>query len=253
MKDKKGDYFEGQPIGDKYLLVSLLGKGQDGEVWKCKDETIYNKEFAMKILNNIEQDDKKTRFEREIKILASINHPHIVTIISNGRTFNPTTSKKVPYYVMEFLDGVPLNDAVQGVQPQDTYAVICRIFQQVANALIELHEKGITHGDIKSANILVNPKNIVAKLTDFGFGLFPGENEVKREEYPKSSHRSPDGLTPKESDIYKLGKTFSECVSLIDSKLSLERKQNLNTFFSKLITRKMFLFRKLYLLSIQIQ
>jgi serine/threonine protein kinase len=66
----------------------------------------------------------------------------------------------------------------------------------------------IIHGDIKPSNIMVNQKTKIAKLTDFGFGLLPGETGTRREEYPETSYHTPKGLSPKESDNYKLGRTL---------------------------------------------
>jgi len=233
---KKPDFEVKQRIDD-YYLENFLGGGQDGEVWRCKKISTFGKDFAMKMLNSIEQEEKQERFNREIHILAEINHPNIITIFAQGEAFNPVIRKNVPFYVMEFLDAAPLDAALKKISQKEIFYTACILFQQMTSALNYIHEMEITHGDIKPSNIMVNLKNKIAKLTDFGFGLLPGETETSREEYPDSSYHAPKDLSPKESDIYKLGRTFQDCINIIELNLNSDERTFLNGIASILLTK----------------
>ena len=208
----------GQKIDD-YILENPLGAGQDGEVWRATKKSL-GKIFAIKFLNSIDKEDKIIRFDREIQILSRLNHPNVIIISDKGEAWNPKTKKLVPYYVMEFLEAEPINIFLQRINKKETLKTFCLLFNQILSALVAAHAMGITHGDIKPANILVISKYKVAKLSDFGFGLLPGEKTLDREIYPGSSYHSPMGLSREASDIHKLGMTFKDCLTLIEPNLS---------------------------------
>src|SRR5271157_2014126 len=103
---KEPDFLSGCLIPGDYVLEVYLGGGQDGEVWRAVRRSL-RKPFAVKFLNAIEE-DKTRRFNTEIEILASLNHPNIISISDKGEAFNPKTQKIVPFYVMDYLEAVPL-------------------------------------------------------------------------------------------------------------------------------------------------
>ena len=150
----------GQKVDD-FVLDQLLGGGQDGEVWRATKLSI-GKRCALKFLNSVSDADKLARFENEIKILASIDHPNIVLIHDRGRAWNPSTSELVPYYAMEFVTGVPLLDALDAIPADDRVDAFCAILRQIFSALHSTHSTGISHGDIKSANVMVLPREQMA-------------------------------------------------------------------------------------------
>lgn len=205
------DFKENQKV-DNFVLEKLLGAGQDGEVWRATQIRI-GKHCAIKFLNSMRDPDKKLRFEREIQILAVLDHAHIVQIQDRGEAWNPSTGEIVPYYVMEFLQGEPIHRAVQHLPTDTRVDGIFSLLQQVFSAVEAAHIIGVSHGDIKPANILVLPKEQIAKLSDFGFGLMPGVAREPRSEYPESSYTSPPGLTPQEADVFRLGRTIQTIVS----------------------------------------
>jgi serine/threonine protein kinase len=196
---------------DHFILEDPLGTGQDGEVWRATRISI-GKICAIKFLNSVEEEDKKARFDREIKILASLNHAHIIQIQDKGEAWNPETGAIVPYYVMEFLPAKPIHKALLDLSENNRLEAFCLLFQQICSALDAAHARGISHGDIKPANILVIDNQRLAKLTDFGFGLLPGEAKKARELYPDSSYKAPEGLTPLPADIFRFGKTIMDCL-----------------------------------------
>ncbi len=231
---KRKPHFEvGQKIDD-YILDKFISGGQDGEVWRVTKRSL-GKVVAIKFLNSIKQEDKKNRFNREIQILASLNNPHIIHISDKGEAWNPKTKKLVPYYVMEYLDALPLNKLLKTISKREILKIFCSLFQQASSALVEIHNRGITHGDIKAANILVLPRYGILKLTDFGFGLLPGEARRERDVYPSSSYHTPDGYSPKEADIYKLGRTFEDCLTEVTPKLSSAEMRSINSVLKTLI------------------
>lgn len=215
MTKKNADFEVGQKVDD-YILERHLGGGQDGEVWQARNES-FGRIFAIKFLNNVDSQQKSDRFDREIRVLKELHHPCIVNVFAKGTAYNPTEKRNVPYYVMEFLDGVPLDTFLERISPQGAREAFFVLFDHTAKALLEIHRKGMSHGDLKAANIFVLADGLVAKITDFGFGIPPGEKALKREEYPESSYRAPDGLTPQQADRFRLGKTFEDCLRLIES------------------------------------
>jgi eukaryotic-like serine/threonine-protein kinase len=143
-----------------YEVVSLLGVGGMGEVYRARD-TKLGRTVAIKVLPDAlaSNADRIARFEREAKALAALNHPHIATLYgtdeSDGRHF----------LIMELVDGDTLADRLQrGPLPLEE---TLRIAQQIAEALEAAHEKGIVHRDLKPANIKLTSDGAV-KVLDFG-------------------------------------------------------------------------------------
>src|SRR5260370_4459755 len=138
-----------------YEIVAPIGAGGMGEVYRARD-TKLEREVAIKVLPAaLAQDPERlARFEREAKVLASLNHPNIAQISGieeseHGRAL-----------VMELVAGQTLN----GTLPLEE---ALRIAGQVAAALEAAHERGIVHRDLKPANIMITPAGVV-KVLDFG-------------------------------------------------------------------------------------
>src|SRR5713226_9756523 len=137
----------GQKLG-AYEIVSLVGSGGQGEVYKARD-TRLNRFVAVKVLpehvsNNIEL---KQRFEREAQTLASLSHPHICPIFDVGR------QDGVDYIVMEFLEGQTLAERLEkGPLPLDQ---ALRIATEIADAFDKAHRQDIVHRDLKPANVML--------------------------------------------------------------------------------------------------
>jgi len=138
-----------------YEILAPLGAGGMGEVYRAKD-TKLDREVAVKVLPAAMARDRErlARFEREAKVLASLNHPNIAQIY--GLEDNGDTRA----LIMELVSGATL--AVP--QPLNTALDYAK---QIADALEAAHEKGITHRDLKPANIMITPEGVV-KVLDFG-------------------------------------------------------------------------------------
>jgi len=139
----------GQCLGP-YRIECFLAAGGMGEVYRATDTRLH-REVAIKV----SAARFSERFEREARVIASLNHPHICQLYDVGPN----------YLVMELVEGPTLADRIkQGALPLDEALAIAR---QIAEALEAAHEKGRVHRDLKPANVKVTPEGVV-KLLDFG-------------------------------------------------------------------------------------
>jgi len=149
----------------QYRVTAAIGAGGMGEVYRATD-TKLDREVALKLLPEAfaADPDRLARFEREAKVLASLNHPGIAHLygFESTRLEGGTT---VHFLAMELVDGEDLAERLKrGAIPVDEAVGIAK---QVAEALEEAHEKGIVHRDLKPANVKVTPDGKV-KILDFG-------------------------------------------------------------------------------------
>ena len=144
-----------------YEVVAQIGAGGMGEVYQAHD-TKLGRDVAIKVLPEAFAHDPErlSRFQREAKMLASLNHPNIATI------HGLENSNSTHYLVMELVTGETLADRIkrEGSLPVEE---ALKIAVQVAEALEAAHEKGIIHRDLKPANVKVTPEGKV-KVLDFG-------------------------------------------------------------------------------------
>jgi eukaryotic-like serine/threonine-protein kinase len=143
-----------------YEVLAAIGAGGMGEVFRARDSKL-GRDVALKVLPDAFAADaeRMARFQREAKMLASLNHPNIASIYG----FEDTTGAHA--LVMELVDGPTLADRIAGgAIPLDEALPIAR---QIAEGLEYAHERGIVHRDLKPANVKVTPDGAV-KLLDFG-------------------------------------------------------------------------------------
>jgi serine/threonine protein kinase len=143
-----------------YEIIAPLGVGGMGEVFSARD-TRLDRDVAIKILPAAfaADADRIARFQREAKVLASLNHPHIAAI------YGLEEAAGVTALVMELVEGEDLSQRlVRGRIPVDEALPIAK---QIAEALEAAHEQGIIHRDLKPANIKVRADGTV-KVLDFG-------------------------------------------------------------------------------------
>ncbi|MSV35720.1 MAG: serine/threonine-protein kinase [Bryobacterales bacterium] len=138
-----------------YRILALIGKGGMGEVYKALD-TKLDREVAIKVLPAAfaREPERLARFEREAKVLASLNHPNIAQIHAVGEFDG------VRALVMELIPGHTLKGPI-------ALDEALRLAGQIAEALAAAHEKGITHRDLKPLNVMITPDGGV-KVLDFG-------------------------------------------------------------------------------------
>src|SRR5580658_5086683 len=144
-----------------YEVLTPIGAGGMGEVYQAHD-TKLGRDVAIKVLPEaVAHDaDRLSRFQREAKMLAALNHPNIATI------YGLEQSNGTSYLVMELVPGENLAERVrrEGAVPVEEALTIAK---QIAEALEAAHEKGIIHRDLKPANVKVTPEGKV-KVLDFG-------------------------------------------------------------------------------------
>ena len=143
-----------------YEVSAKIGEGGMGEVYQARDTTL-DRDVALKVLPEAftSDPDRLARFEREAKVLASLNHPNIGTI------YGLEEAEGVKALVLELVEGPTLADRIkQGPIPVDEALPIAK---QIAEALEAAHEQGVIHRDLKPANIKVKADGTV-KVLDFG-------------------------------------------------------------------------------------
>src|SRR6266496_3210689 len=143
-----------------YEILSLLGKGGMGDVYRAKD-TKLGRDVALKILPDAFTNDPErlARFRREAQVLASLNHQHI------GAIYGLEESRGQQFLVLELVEGESLDRRIaRGPIPVDEALAAAK---QIAEALEAAHEKGIVHRDLKPANIALTSDGTV-KVLDFG-------------------------------------------------------------------------------------
>ena len=146
----------GRVIG-RYEVGRLLGAGGMGEVYAARDVEL-GRQVALKIATGFDA-DAQTRLRREAQHASQLNHPHICTIHEVGAADGQS------YIVMEYVDGQRLSDIIPPTGlPVET---VLRYGIQIADALAHAHRNGVTHRDLKTANIVITPEGR-AKVLDFG-------------------------------------------------------------------------------------
>jgi len=143
-----------------YKVLEKIGQGGMGEVYRAEDTNL-SREVAIKVLpEQFTQDPQRlARFEREAKLLASLNHPNIAAIHSFEH------SDDVHFLVLELVPGETLAERVaKGPLPVEEALEVCR---QIAEGVEAAHERGVIHRDLKPANVKVTPEGKV-KILDFG-------------------------------------------------------------------------------------
>ncbi len=159
----------GKTLGH-YQITSQLGKGGMGEVYQAKDQVL-GREVAIKVLpEEFARDaDRVARFQREAKVLASLNHPNIASI------YGLEQSEGKNFLVLELVEGQTLADRIKaGPIPVEESL---KLALQISEALEAAHERGVIHRDLKPANIKVTPDGKV-KVLDFGLAkAYAGDRE----------------------------------------------------------------------------
>ena len=153
-----------------YEIVSALGRGGMGEVYRARDKRL-NRTVAIKVLPSAEP-ELKMRFAREAKAVAALQHPHICTLFDIGH------HNGIDYLVLEYLEGQTLDH--RNRRSRLTLDEALTIAIEIASALDRAHHAGIVHRDLNPRNVMLTKSG--AKLLDFGLAklkgpLLPGADE----------------------------------------------------------------------------
>jgi Tol biopolymer transport system component len=211
----------GTKIGP-YEIVSLLGAGGMGEVYRARDSRL-KREVAVKVLpQGLSLDaDRLRRFEQEALATAALNHPNILAVFDIG------TNEGAPYVVSELLEGETLRERLRSgaiaVRKTLDYAL------QIAHGLAAAHEKGIIHRDLKPENLFVTKDGRV-KILDFGLAKLTQADPSTHTSLPTMTHATEAGvvlgtagyMSPEQvrgaavdarSDIFSFGAILYEMIS----------------------------------------
>src|SRR4051812_7493331 len=169
----------GRTLSD-YRVISALGAGGMGEVYRATDTTL-GRDVAIKVLpSDVGRDaDRLSRFRREAHLLASLNHPNIAAI------YGLEDADGTPFLALELVEGEDLKERLaRGPIP---VAEAIEIAEQIAEALEDAHNKGIVHRDLKPANVKLT-KDGKVKVLDFGLAkAWAGESGDSRASGPMVS------------------------------------------------------------------
>ncbi|MDM9379492.1 serine/threonine-protein kinase [Chlorogloeopsis sp. ULAP01] len=222
------DVYIGNFLNNRYLIKDVIGKGGMGKVYLAEDSAKGNIPVAVKLLSmNLVNQQMSQRFAREIFIGAQLGRKstHIVRVLSYG-----VTEDKVPFYVMEYLQGKNLKSILK-IEPLDlpTFLSVCH---QICLGLQCAHQgvslKGeiypIVHRDIKPENIFLSEdtkENKIVKILDFGIAKFLSERSgmtitesfIGSLPYCSPEHMEGRKLLDVRSDIYSLGVLMFEMLT----------------------------------------
>jgi len=194
-----------------FALLDTLGVGGMGAVYKARDVNL-NRMVALKVVRKEFSADPEylAKFEREARITASVNHPHVVKVFSFG------SDHGLFYIAMELVDKGSLDD-LMGLQGRVAEIQILEVGTQIAQGLQAAHRSGLIHRDVKPGNILFAEAR-TAKIVDFGLALLAEhEAEERGEVWGTPYYVAPEKLDhqPEDfrSDIYSLGGTLFHAIA----------------------------------------
>ncbi len=185
-----------------------LQEGDWADVFKAYDTSLERNVLLKKLRSEFQNDaDIAQRFEDEARLMARIQHPNVVSVLSSGR-YEATV-----YFVAEFIEGKSLNELVaEGGMPA---LLSLYVLREITNGLKAAHDKQIFHRDIKPSNILLSHEGEV-KLADFGMASILDDSEVG-EVRGTLGYIAPELLLEAEpgvkSDLFSLGATFFEMLT----------------------------------------
>ena len=208
----------GELIGP-YRILRVLGQGGMGEVYLCeRADDQYRKQVAIKLVSRgLISRQVQTRLRTERQILATLDHPNIARLLDGG-----TTEDGVPYLVMEYVDGEPIDEFCD--RRELTVAERLQMFQVVCSAVQAAHRNLIVHRDLKPSNILVTADG-TPKLLDFGIAkLLDVRQTAHTVAMTQADIRilTPDHASPEQirgqpittaSDVYVLGVLLYELLA----------------------------------------
>lgn len=217
------NFNEGETLCDRYKLVSRVGAGASGEVWKAIDTLANDRVWALKLLTPrlIDFDGSDSDLIAEAEAGWDLQHKGIVQVHSFHRD---RARKGVPFLLMEFVEGRTLARVVRDDGPQQVADVI-EWGSHIAEAIDYAHEKGRLHRDIKPGNIMIERDSNRARLLDFGISrkvqntlddITESQGQSDKDASGTARYMSPQqlrGNNHSKNDIYSLAATLYHAVA----------------------------------------
>jgi len=201
---EEGRFVPGMLVAGRYRIISLLGRGGMGEVYRADDLSL-GQAVALKFLPEAATDELTLdRFRNEVRIARRISHPNVCRVYDIGQ------SDSQVFLSMEYVDGEDLSSLLRriGRLPSDKALEIAR---KICAGLAAAHDKGVLHRDLKPSNIMLDGRGEIL-IMDFGLAGLAHEIEDVRSGTP--AYMAPEQLLGKEvtarSDIYSLGLVLYE-------------------------------------------
>ena len=194
----------------RYEILEIIGTGATGRVARAHDPMI-GRQVAIKLLaKELAKGEGRQRFLQEARVVGQLSHPSIITLHDMGID----EATQTPYFVMEFLEGQPLDRILEkGSFPCPR---ACAIVAEVACALGAAHRKGVIHGDVKPANVLITDDGRV-KLMDFGMARLASHDTGATPLLGTPAYWCPEQIMGKpqdaRSDLFSLGVVLYELVT----------------------------------------
>lgn len=195
---------------DKYRVEREIGRGGMGIVFLAERDDFYQRVALKLIKRGMDSDAILERFKREREILAALNHPFIARLLDGG-----TTEDGVPFFVMEYVEGVPVDEYCQTKNLSQKEKL--ELFRKICTAVSFAHQKLVVHRDLKPSNILVNESG-EPKLLDFGIARLLNTIDANATQTNMRvltpAYASPEQLRGEiagtTSDLYSLGVILKE-------------------------------------------
>ncbi len=182
-----------------YLLLELLGEGGMGEVWLAEQMEPVRRRVALKIIKaGMDTKEVVARFESERQALALMDHPTIAKVFDGG-----STPEGRPYFVMEFVEGVPITQHCDQYQLSTSERL--ELLSQVCEGVQHAHQKAIIHRDLKPSNILVSlvDGKPLPKIIDFGIAKATGRRLTDKTFFTELGAviGTPEYMSPEQADF----------------------------------------------------
>ncbi|GIE25507.1 hypothetical protein Ahu01nite_086090 [Winogradskya humida] len=202
-------------LAGRYRVEEAVGRGGSAVVHRGWDRTL-KRRVAIKLFSSYRAEGNEPSIDvlREARTAAGLNHPNVARVYDYGEALEGT--ERVPYLVMEFLDGDTLADELARTGALDWHRA-AEICAATAAALAAAHERNLVHRDVKPRNVMLTPTGV--KVVDFGIAAVAGQNSV-------DTHGrlwgTPASLAPEQlrgeptfpaADVYGLGLLLFECLA----------------------------------------
>ena len=194
----------------RYEILEIIGTGANGKVARAHDPMI-GRLVAIKLFpKQLASGEARQRFLQEARVVGQLSHPSIIALHDMGIE----EATQTPYLVMEFLEGQPLDRILdKGSVP---FSKACAWTAEVASALGAAHRKGVIHGDVKPANVLITDDGRV-KLMDFGMARLASHDGGATPLAGTPAYWCPEQIMGKpqdaRSDLFSLGVVLYEMVT----------------------------------------